>query len=197
MAYKRRDIGLTEAEREQRMQDAEYWHLMRMAPNTVDDARYFLEDLGVAVAQPIANRWRRAGRGWKVRHVPVRARAFDGYLFLGVRGRGLMWSALHATGYFRAVIGFGSSPAMLDHVIVETVMQRARAGAFDDDAPDRLRASDIKLGDHVKLRNDGAFTGLTGPVDAVSELTAKVMLTLCGKPTLREIPLEDLIRMGA
>lgn len=191
MADRRRGV-LTDDERKARMVEAEYWHVLRTARNKVDDARYFLEDMGVAVAQPIANRWRRAGRGWKIRHVPVRAQAFDGYLFIGVRGRGVMWSALHETGYFRAVVCVDGRPVRLTGADVQLEMFRADTGRYDDPHPAERMASTLKQGDRVKLRDHGAFTGCDGPIDEVGELTAKVLLTICGKATPCEVALDQL-----
>jgi transcription antitermination factor NusG len=195
VSAKRRTASISDHERQERMNDAHYWHLLRTAPNRVDDARLFLEDLGVAVAQPVANAWKRAGRGWKIRHVPVRRRAFDGYLFVGVRGTGLLWSALDKTGYFRAVVGFGMRPAIIERVTVDVAMARAAKGEFDEVAPGRLKVSEIQKGDTAKLVNAGSYTGLSGPVDEVGEKTAMVLLDMLGGPRPMEFPISHLVRV--
>jgi len=190
----RKSAALTDDERTARMVAAKYWHLLRTAWRRTDDARYFLEDMGVAVAQPMAKRWVRAG-GFKVRQVPVRAQAFDGYLFLGVLGRGVMWQALHETGLFRGVVGLDGRPARLTGEQVQMVMFRADTGDFDEEAPGRLAVNALKAGDMAKIVDHGGFTGLTVKVDAVGELTARVLVTMLGKANMVEMPLGKLAKV--
>lgn len=194
--YVRREMAIDDAERARRYRMADYWHLLRTAPNRLDDARLFLEDMGVATAAPLARGFRRVrARRYGEQHEAFRRPALDGYLFLGVMGRGVMWFALERTRLFTAVVAVGLDPVRLSRHKVDEVMERAAAGEFDETAPGAgPRCVDLRPGDRARIVGDGAFTGFDVPVRRVNGDQALVEVSLLGKQNCVWIGLDQLRR---
>lgn len=167
------------------------WYAFRTAPRKELVAATILQRMGLEAFSPKHYRYRRVSRHSK-KTVPVEFAIMPGYTLVGAPGRYFPWEkivAVRALGTLHSVVGFAGCPVPLRREAVDYLR------SLSQEEPDMPKLGKhhwtVKQGDWVHVTG-GPFVGFGARVDCMNNKEAQISLSLFGRPTTVNIPLDML-----